>query len=266
MIIRSSDKYSKNQQGFSLIDVSILIAILSLLMVSMLSTTMVKSEANGWRNTKSHLDQAERTIQQFRRLYGRLPCPASINLRPGVAGFGTEPTGGLACGGATAPDWVAHGMVDVIRSAGSRSVRIGALPTRSLGLGDSMALDGWDRKLGYAVIEDLATSQALFDSFVAPTALADEPITILSAPPSTRATSLSVGDAVAYVIFSMGPDGEGATGAGGTLFRACGDLSRWDAQNCNLDTIFLDATLNEIPGTTYYYDVLRWARYREIRR
>jgi type II secretory pathway pseudopilin PulG len=256
---------ASGQKGFSLVDVSILVAILGLLMASLLSYNTIKRETNGWQRTNASLDQAKEAIQQFYRLNLRLPCPAPINLRPGVTGYGTEPTGALACGGAGAPTWAANGMVKVIRSAGSRTVRIGALPTRSLGLADPFGLDGWDRKIGYAVIEDLATSPALFDGFVPPAALADEPITILSALPSTRAVSLSTGDAVAYVIFSFGPDGEGAIGSGGATFRACGAATRWDAQNCDLDTIFLDAPINETPGSTYYYDMLRWARYKEIK-
>lgn len=264
------------QRGFSLIDVSVLVAILGLLAASLLSSQSVKKESTGLAVTEQRLDVADAAIRQFFRENGRLPCPASLTVRIGTDPFGgqilygREPTGTFACGGATAPTMVTHGIQEHRKSPPSRYIRIGALPTRDLGLPDRAGIDGWNNRIWYVVIEELATSPAAVAAFVLP-ASPHEPISLLSSlTPNVEVEKFAPGDALAYVLISMGKDQLGAYSKEGAPRVPC-DLTNprsIESENCDSGDVYTYTPITDnldVNDANYFYDLLRWGRLKEFR-
>ncbi|MBY0355993.1 MAG: hypothetical protein K2Q12_09760 [Rickettsiales bacterium] len=257
------------QAGFSLIDVSVLVVILGLLAASLLSSNQVRKEMSGFSRSQITLETADRAVREFYQRNKRLPCPAPLTVRAGNAAFAVEPTGAVACGGSTAPTIAANGMQEINRTGATvlhSTIRIGGLPTRTLGIPDSNGSDAWNRRILYVVLEDLATTPQQFSSFSAP-AIGSEPLLIHRDRSSNNATSMTPGDGFAYVLISQGPDGQGAYTKEGVEYKPCDTVvatRTWDSENCNMDALFIDAPINQTAGTSYFYDLVRWVKYNEL--
>lgn len=259
--------------GFSLIEMSILVTVVGLFMAALLSSSQIRKETTAYDRTEATLDRAVMGIREFYKTNQRLPCPASLTVQKGDNAFsgqilyGREPTGTFACGGATAPTLATHGIHEYRQSGTARWIRIGMLPTRSLGLPDSVGIDGWGNRIWYATIEELAESETAFNGFVPP-ASPHESISILGQlSPATSIVPLSSGDAMAYVLISMGKDGLGAYTKAGVLKAAC-DMTlprAFESYNCDADDRFTFGAINETATDNYFYDLLRWGRYLDIK-
>ena len=254
------------QQGFSLIDVSVLVAVLGLLASTVLTVNTTRKENKGYQKTIVELQDADTAIRLFFKQNKRLPCPASFTALPLAVEFAQEPVGAIACGGGTSPTILLHGMFETARTGSAPRIRIGALPTRAIGLPDSHALDGWGSRYYYAVIEDLATTPALFNSFTVPV-VADEPIVILSDPGGAgiRAFAYTPNNTTAYVVFSVGNDRQGGYSKTGAYTIACAAID-WDSENCDLDFAFVDAIINDTADAARYHDFLRYGRLGDFRK
>ena len=270
-----------HQRGFSLIDVSVLVAVLGLLAASLLSSNNVRQEMVRLSATEQRMDDADAAIRQFFLENGRLPCPASLTVRPGTDPFGgevlyaREPTGTRACGGTVTPTFATVGIDERQRGAVTQRVRLGMLPTRSLGLPDSAGYDEWGNRLWYVVYEELAVSSASFNAFVSPTvsnpglAFTALPIQLSSDGAGTPAVTVSSDDSIAYLIFSTGRDRQGAFSPTGQLVTICANLGdpnrNRDSQNCDGGFVYVSANIDETPGANFFYDITRFALLNEFR-
>lgn len=222
------------RKGFSLVELSIVLAILGVVTAGGLSvgTTVVEQQANIASNAQ--LDTIDKAIQDFYQLNGYLPCPADPTVALGGAGFGV-PVGGGTC--------TAAGAISNTTDTGT--ARIGALPTRALGLRDRSLADEFGNRYTYAVTK-LHTNAASFTT---------NPGTIIVIDGSGNTI---VSDS-SYVVLSNGADGKGARRyQTATTPVACG-AGMLDVENCNADATFRDARFNNgNVAASFYDDFIRW--------
>jgi prepilin-type N-terminal cleavage/methylation domain-containing protein len=222
------------RSAFSLVELSIVLAILGVVTAGGLTvgTTLVEQQANVASN--ANLDEINKALQDYYRVNGFLPCPASRTVALGAAGLGTATN----CGGA-AP----AGVVD------TGSVRIGALPVRALGMRDRQIADEFGNRYIYAVTENHAIDRTTFDNVANAGA-----ITVQDGGGATIASDVS------YYVTSTGSDGKGAyrfqTAA---VTTACGATANLDVESCDDDAIFRDTRFNNgsVAGS-FYDDFPRW--------
>jgi alpha-tubulin suppressor-like RCC1 family protein len=154
----------------------------------------------------------------------RLPCPASLSSSSGLEGCA-----------ATAP----AGTTDV---GTGNIIRIGALPTRTLGLPVTAGEDRWGNKLTYAVVKSHTDSYKF-----------STPVTA----GITVATPAGDANNQAYVVISHGRDGKGATPAKATSVGiACTSSTGADQENCDNDESFSALGMHNDPGTNYFDDMV----------
>ena len=185
--------------------------------------------------TTSDLSEVNAAIIAYQRSKNhRLPCPSSLNL----------PSSNLDYGRAT--DCAASPPAGTFDVGTGSTVRIGALPTRTLGLPDSAGEDKWGNKLTYAVVKTHT------DAFQFSNSVAGAGINV------TTTTSGSTISNQAYIVVSHGKDGKGATPAKATSVGiACISTSGQDQENCdNDDQSFRALGMNTDPGANYFDDIV----------
>ncbi|MCU0895906.1 MAG: prepilin-type N-terminal cleavage/methylation domain-containing protein [Burkholderiales bacterium] len=140
-------RHTPAQLGFTLVELSVVVAIVALLLGGLLVTLSASQEVRAYEETNRRLEQAREALVGFAVQYGRLPCPATATSG-GREQFSTSPVGDA--------------------SNGLCAVWDGYLPAADLGLGPADAggflIDAWgtgtDQKnrIRYAVAD--ANTQA----------------------------------------------------------------------------------------------------------
>src|SRR5688572_18524613 len=72
----------KQQGGFSLLELSVVMAILSIVAIFGLSAAADFAKRSAGDLTKDNLAQIDAALVEYFRLYGRLPCPSVRTLNP----------------------------------------------------------------------------------------------------------------------------------------------------------------------------------------
>ncbi len=117
----------RHAQGFTLVELAVVLAIVSLLLGAMMLTLSAQVEQRNRGDTQRRLDDAKELLLAFAIVNGRLPCPAS------AASGDESPAGGGTC---TNPyDGFLPGRA------------IGSAPVDASGY----ALDAWNNRVRYAV-------------------------------------------------------------------------------------------------------------------
>lgn len=267
------------REGFSLIELSVVIAIVSVVAVMGLEVAATFMSRTAYQVTQERIEAIDRALVQYRRQYGRLPCPgalASSAVAESVKGgrcYGKEKrndgAGNLCANYSNACDAAAF--------ASNSNLKYGTVPVRDLGLPLYYMTDGYNNLLTYYVTNTMVTSSTSFnlDTSV-------DGFTIRSG--KQGATCGSTGNVcqtrgtAAYVLLSFGKNARGATSPAGTVVLACLPAlpgttyvdGAIDSVNCRnganltlentvpLD-VFYDSRFNI--GTqeqSYYDDIIKW--------
>ena len=120
--------------GFTLLELAIVLAVLGLLLGggSLLLQPMLDN--NRRNETRARLKGIEDALTVFAAQNFDLPCPSNPALGPSATGNGAE---GASC---------------------SSVMAFGGVPWRALGLSEADVLDGWGRRISYAVTSSLAVT------------------------------------------------------------------------------------------------------------
>lgn len=138
MILKNQDK----QQGFTLVEIAIVLVIFGLVLSVVLLPLSAQREQAAQAQTINTLDNARQALLGFAQTYGRLPCPATALTKIDTGSRGLEnPLGGT------------HKDVPPLTPTCVTST--GYLPAATLGLQpadvNGFALDAWSNRIRYAV-------------------------------------------------------------------------------------------------------------------
>jgi hypothetical protein len=221
-----SARRRKFQSGISLVATALMLILLG--MFTIVGISMYKSwqEYNLSAQTGEDLDKIQAALDQYYRENGRYPCPASLKAPPDSAGFGAEVSNNCA-GGNFDGTWEAPGT-------GSRMVRTGAVPVRTLGLPDSVMFDPYKKRYIYAVTEAYAIQGTPAPS--------DQGAITIQDSNGNNATA-AAGNIV-QTVYSMGLDDNGAYSMSGALLQTCNPAAK-SGQNCDYatNTVFMNTLM-----------------------
>ncbi len=244
----------EGQRGFSLVELSVVVAIISVVATLGLEAAANFVVRNAAQISRERLKTIDEATASFFKIYGRLPCPAARSSAPTSTSYGLEDCS-LTMDGETT---VGGGLLG------------GAVAFRTLNLPRSFALDGFGSKFAYIVTKNLtvaggnATVLNAFGSTGGTTstngvAVIEVRTGVLEQPCSTTKCQILASPATntgaAYFIFSHGADQRGAVSARGTALKNCIVFSterRVDTQNC----VFSNTTVrNAMSVTTIPFNV-----------
>ena len=152
------------RNGFSLIELAIALVVVGLLVVPLTRAYHLYTIRKATDDTYGAQGMVSSALSMFFAENGRYPCPASRTTATGAADHGREicpgasPTAGSCSNGLCR----ATGR-DVDGDGAPETVLIGAVPYADLNISVSNALDGYKRRLTYAVSERLTSSTTFND-------------------------------------------------------------------------------------------------------
>lgn len=139
---------SRLKTGFSLIEMSIVILIISILISGAISVSSAALNNAKIKVTQDRFDAIYKALGSFVAKNYRLPCPASLKLTKANANYGDEEGGG---------DCENEGD-GIYASTTQPHIIYGMVPVAALGLSDDMAEDGFGTKIGYIVHSGFTTA------------------------------------------------------------------------------------------------------------
>ena len=241
------------RKAFSLVELSIVLAIMGVVITSGLLVGTIIIESTALKDSQARIDEVDNSVRAFVQAQGYLPCPASLEIPLGDAGFGTEERSGTFC------DNSVDGVYRSTANANANIIYTGTIPTRALGLPDKMMADAYGNRFLYTVTAELVD----FDRF---NALNDDltpehegEIIILD----RAGTAYPIG--MAYAIISTGGDGRGGyrykSGAENVTCNTRASAADFD--NCNFDNSsnvsFTDTRFNDGErDATFFDDIIRY--------
>lgn len=219
------------QQGFSLIELSMVLVIIAILIGSALTSGKSRLTFAQMNQTQQKLDKIEAAVAAHLALNGFLPCPAVGSLASGVAGFGDADCAGT--------------LVDTA----DPDVHVGMIPINALNLSDDFLLDGWDHRFTYAVDSHFVKA-ADFDFYP------NGSITINNSAGVAR-TAQAV-----LALVSYGPNGHGAwpkKGGAARINAASADAGEQEnADDPATNAVLTDKVFVQSTTTSTYDDTVRY--------
>ncbi len=129
----------KQQSGFSLVEISIVLVIAGLLLSALLPLLSAQRTNAAISATRTKGEAIVTALTSFVSRNHRLPCPAIANLASNAPGYGVEAATPGTCTGTA------------VFGAGANIVRRGIVPWISLGLTNEQGLDAYNRRFTYFV-------------------------------------------------------------------------------------------------------------------
>ncbi len=212
----------KSQSGFSLIELTIVLLIVSLLGLGALKSIGTIREKISFSETNNSLDKITASLQLFLINNNRLPCPADPTLDSSDANYGLE----MAAATATT------NVCDASRTIGIGFV--GVLPFNSLNLDPSIRYDGWNQQYTYAVAANTTTFESYTQDSWTP---GGNIIQVLN----DSATAVPITNEAIFVLVSHGPNGNGSIRINGNVSAASPAGATDELENLRDDLVFVDA-------------------------
>lgn len=232
---------SGSEKGFSLIEVCIALIVISLLTLPLIQMWNNYIQSRKMSDTKSVLDITNSALIKYVGKYGHYPIPENPNSAMGTPAAGqsaTIPAIGTAWPACTGADATVCSTSGAYPAGTTRNVLIGTIPYAALGIPYRSAMDGYGRKLIYAVTEELTAATAATVSTTYDESHGS--IEVLGSDNASIYGDVALAyDRSHYFIGSHGEDGNGAYSFSGGRYAACGDATTGtDFENCNGDGTF----------------------------
>lgn len=235
--------FTIKQQGFSLIEITVVLAIVGLLLAATITPLSVSIEQGQRAQVEEQFEDIEDALMGYTLSNGQLPCP---DCRTGSSSTNPNCTSGVNSEGDGLEDRDAAGDCALDAATGIGNVIIGNLPWATLGVN---GIDSWGRTFNYAVDEDFA------DTPVPPTGTCPDAQNVSFALCSNAninikqqalscigSTDINIATGIPAVVYSQGSN----------LATSCNEL-----ENTNNDNIFISAQYNQSPAT-FYDDLIFW--------
>jgi prepilin-type N-terminal cleavage/methylation domain-containing protein len=220
------------QQGFTLVEIAMVLMIIGLLLGGMLVPLSAQMEQQKNSTTEKLLAEAREALIGYALANGQLPCPADPTIATGQANAGIARTPPCTNGNST-----------------------GVLPWATLGLGEA---DAWGNRFTYRVSADFADAigSATWGGCTPTPTPAQASFALCSAGTLdvlAAAGGTNVALDVPAVIISHGKNGAGAYTQEGTQQPASGNADELENSDGNADNNYV----NHIP-TPDYDDLTAW--------
>lgn len=127
--------------GFSLVELSVVLAIIGVTLGGALTIATKKSEASKVEETNTKLNLIEHALERYVAINERLPCPADgsqVIDKTSDNTYGVE--GEPSLNGCTNSNF-----------NNGNTIYSGVVPVKTLGLEDEAMIDGWGRRISYVV-------------------------------------------------------------------------------------------------------------------
>ncbi|MEY3202064.1 MAG: hypothetical protein RIR70_1614 [Pseudomonadota bacterium] len=217
-----NSRIDPKSQGFSLIELVIVLAVVGVLMGGLIMPLSAQIDARNLTDTQKTLSEAKEALIGYAAANGRLPCPATATSN------GLEsPDGGGVCTNAYS----------------------GFLPAATLGLtvtdNQGFALDAWGNRLRYAVTPWKTSLYTTVNALKNNWPLSDSRV-LLTLSSTAANGNIKLADNAIAVIFSVGKNKSNPAGLD-------------ESHNLNNDAIFIshEATSEASPGGEFD-DVVTW--------
>ncbi len=236
-------KKCRAYRGFSLLELSIVMAIVSVVAVLGLEMANQLIARRAYSETQAKLERIDAAVMKFYKVHQRLPCAAYVS------------DNGIENGDCTILTWVI-----------AKPVIFGDVPYATLNLQFEDTIDGYGNRINYVVSRQLALDPTTggADNFNASPAAIEVRTGQLQQPCTTSCSVLadpyaSPVTGAAYLIFSNGADGRGARNRVGNQAKPCYAAStdvRIDSQNCYRGSADLDvfSSRTSWENEALYYD------------
>ena len=264
---------SRRIQGFTLLEMAVVLLIIALIVGGAVASLALVLERQRVADSQDRLDLIQKALLDYSTAKGYLPCPADITTAETTAPFGIGTGSGVANPAACVPPACIPGCAAANFNDGGNTYA-GMIPTKSLGLPDEAAIDGWGMRIFYAVDQRLTVPGALNYYLQAPTVANPATAGSIQVNDDAGGTRTTTG---AYILLSFGQDGHGAWPAqGGAARRSVNNNDGNTKQNCHCDqnanpTAFDNklvqqwTTSSNITGASTFDDMLRFARRSDFR-
>lgn len=200
IILRQQARY-----GFSLIELSLVMLIMSVVMGATLSIATDRIREEHIKQTELHLAKTAEALAAYAEQYRRIPCPADSSLPLDNGNFGVESEDCL--------------------------IDVGMIPTKTLQIADDYAFDGWGRRIIYHMASPCSITTNFNDDDLCPSGSG---ITINSPAIDTPRTTKAI-----FALVSYGENGFGAISHNGETRIGTTTASVEELENINGDTIYL---------------------------
>lgn len=251
MIINFFHQKVRKKSAFSLVEVSIILAILAVIIASSISISNNSSKQAKILVTEERLRIIETALESFIHTYKRLPCPTSLANIPTNAAYGVEAinAAGTACTDTGATLGTSSGAATV-----ANTLRFGGVPVRTLGLSIELMSDGFRNKFSYVIPAATTTPAAFFKTVAAaPTNgfqgsnFGTDTTTTNNVINIRRTSSTVIKGNTVYLVMSHGPNGYGAVNTNATIQNSTSGASTDETSNyftSTYDNIFIADSYN----------------------
>lgn len=232
---------ANNRSGYTLIELSLVVAVLGVMLGFGLSLYTKKTEGTRLKITQERLDVIEQALADHALVFGFLPCPANP----------TDATDSTAS---------ATTVLDVNGDCNHASLvnHTGMVPTRALLLTDEYTYDGWGRRFSYRIARGLATVAGFADKDnrgdLSVTDMVGNELTGINVTPPENYGA-------AYVVMSHGQNGRGAWTRGGGIVAPIPtgvELQNY-ANAAPANNIYIQSErVNDTVNNIYFDDVTRY--------
>lgn len=211
----------RTKSAFSLVEISIVLAILSVVLAGALPVITESTRTADSDDTLERFESIERALTAYSVANsGALPCPALLNSPVNSAAFGQAVA--FASGSCGTP---AAGQL--YEASG---VSMGMVPTKTLGLPDEFAFDGWGRRIAYHISLNNISAETTGS------------IQVLDQANTVRTSS------AVYALVSHGANGHGGFTISGARYNASSSNAQ-ELENCACTNAAADSALTPASGT-----------------
>lgn len=222
-----------NHSGFSLMEMTLVLLVLSILSAAGISLYQNSDTAEKLNQTNQRLDAIENALRDYRYAHHRLPCPADPRLTLNDSGFGAEAQLAGVCD---------NGTPALPATARSGDIVAGAIPTHTLNLPDDYMYDEWGRRITYKVDANATQPAAITEYAVYAEQCVSTTTTAVTVYNSGGST---ITESAVYALISHGANGHGAYLASGTRRNARSENVN-EQINAGVDSDFNDSFTDEI--------------------
>ena len=215
-------KLSSLRRGFTLIELSVVLLIISLMLGGILTIQNQKIRAERLAETNMKLDAISKALYNYRLIHGALPCPGDSSLASTHANFGLQANGASCDSGGTINS--NHNSDAPYDTFG------GSVPVTTLGLPSDYAVDAWGAYFTYYLHKGASNAS----NFATGTSAVDVSANAIIVKDESG-TTISTNNIFAIVL-SHGPNGHGAyLPSGSGVPKNSGSSNTNEENNCMCD-------------------------------